>query len=326
MNTEEAIRTLYEDNNYPGLTRLIKIVKLNVPTIPTEQVKQFYNKQTAKQILHQPNKKPDTSGHIVAFAAHENWQMDIFDLSRYQKANYGTRYMLVCMDVFSRKAFVEPLQTKDGAACASAFKVMLGKAKVKPRSILSDNESAFMTNQFQAVLDDEKIALSQNVVGDHHALGIIDSFARKVKTALNTYFLMHSTTNWVNVIQLIIERYNKSIHIALDGITPNQAARIENHQKIHDINMEKTKDNRKTSDLEVGNKVRKSITITAKNKFKGTDPRYSAKVFTVTAVKGGNVELNDGSTLKRWQLLRVPDDAEDLETDIITTTKKQNRN
>ena len=77
--------------------------------------------------------------------------------------------------------------------------------------------------------------------------------------------------------------------------------------------------------MSVGDKVRKSIVPTDKSRFKGTDPRYSAKVFSVTATKGGNVELNDGSTMKRWQVLKVPDDAENLESDVINVAKKANK-
>ena len=126
-------------------------------------------------------------------------------------------------------------------------------------------------------------------------------------------------------IQKVIDRYNRTIHIALNGISPNQATKKENHRKIQDINFEKNKDNGKVSDLIVGNKVRKNIVPTDKSRFKGTDPRYSAKVFTVTAVRGGNVELNDGSTMKRWQGLSVPDDAESFDTDVINVAKKANK-
>ena len=324
MNTEEAIKALYEDNNYPGLTRLTQIVRLNVPTITKQQVKAFYDKQTAKQLLAK-KEKVDASGHIVAFALNENWQLDIFDLSRYKNQNEGVRYLLVAVDVFSRKAFVEPMHAKDGVTCAGALEDMINRTGVKPRTILSDNESAFLTEPFQTVLDKHEIALRQNVVGDHHALGIIDNFARRIKTILNTYFLTNNSTQWLKIIQTIIKRYNQSVHLALDGLSPNQAALKENHQQIRDLNFQKNKDNKKESDLEAGLKVRKSIVPTDKSRFKGTDPRYSAKVFTVTATKGGNVELNDGSTMKRWQVLKVPDDAENFETDVITATKKENK-
>ena len=325
MNTEKLIQALYEDNNYPGLTRLTKIVKLNVPAISKQRVKEFYDKQTAKQILA-PKAKPDASGHIVAFVVNENWQLDIFDLQRYVKSNDGYKYLLVAVDVFSRKAFAQPMDMKDGVTCAGSFEDMINKSGVKPRSILSDNEAAFLTQPFQTVLDKHRIALNQNVVGDHHALGIIDNFARRIKTILNTYFLTNKTTNWVDIIQKVVDNYNKAIHIALDGLSPNQATRKENHQKIQDLNFEKNKDNHKVSDLKVGDKVRKSIVPTDKSRFKGTDPRYSAKVFEVVGASGGNVKLNDGSTMKRWQLLSVPDDAENLESDVITTAKKDNKN
>ena len=52
---------------------------------------------------------------------------------------------------------------------------------VKPRSILSDHEGSFVSKEFSTYLDKLQIPLSVYAVSDHHALGIIASFARRIK-------------------------------------------------------------------------------------------------------------------------------------------------
>ena len=51
--------------------------------------------------------------------------------------------------------------------------------KQQPRVLLTDNDKAYQGSFFQQVLDDKEIVLNMNTVGDHHALGIIDNFAKK---------------------------------------------------------------------------------------------------------------------------------------------------
>ena len=56
---------------------------------------------------------------------------------------------------------------------------MLSKNSVKPISILSDNEPAFLTHDFLNMMMKEDIVFNTNALNDHHALGIIDNFAKR---------------------------------------------------------------------------------------------------------------------------------------------------
>lgn len=60
------IDKIYEDNNYPGLTKLIQLVKKDNPSITKSEIEKWYNGQLEIQLLHQ-KQKADASGHIVAF-------------------------------------------------------------------------------------------------------------------------------------------------------------------------------------------------------------------------------------------------------------------
>ena len=79
----------------------------------------------------------------------ELWQMDIFDLSKYMKQNKYYRYILCCIDVFTRKAYAEPMVFKDSESVTKAFARILAFNKVQPRSIISDNDATFQQLIFQ---------------------------------------------------------------------------------------------------------------------------------------------------------------------------------
>ena len=190
-----------------------------------------------------------------------------------------------------------------------------------PRSILSDHEGAFLSKNITSFLDDLKIPLNVNATSDHHALGIIDNFARRIKTILTSLFLKNNNVVWINSINNIIRHYNNSQHSSLNKLSPNQATKEANKPTIFNINLNKAQDNNIVSDLKPGEKVRKNILFI--NKFsKGTDPKWSEKVFTVESVHGNTITLNDKSMYKRMRLLKVHQEAIDYDKNPVREAKR----
>ena len=309
---------LQRTNNFPGLERLVRLAKEKHPEITRKQIKTFLDSDVAKQLTKIQPTKP-SEGHIVAFVPNENWQMDVFDLSRYMYSNQYYRYILCCVDVFTRQAYAEPLKLKDSESLAVAFQKIIDKAGVKPRSILSDHEAGFLNDPFQQLMNKYNIALSVNSLHDHHVLGIIDNFARRLKFILTTIFLKNKITKWTDRLQDIIRVYNNSEHSAINDHKPKE---VEKHkEEVLQINLEKNLKNKTVSDLHPGDKVRKFL-ITNSKIEKGTDPRYSDKVFVVVATHGQTIKLDDGSSLKRERLLKVPVDTVSSEQNVIAKEKK----
>ena len=107
---------------------------------------------------------------------------------------------------------------------------------------MSDSDSSFLgcSNQgdakdFNKVMDDNDSILGPVKNQDHHALGIIDRFAR-------TFFLEEGTTNWKNELDTIVDNYNNTPTDALDDHTPNEALNNQDIKiEILHLNMDKSK-------------------------------------------------------------------------------------
>jgi len=320
-DNEKIIDLLYRINYYPGLQRLITIVHKANPAITKEEVKKFYDKDITTQLTKvQPKTKP--TGHIVSYALNELWQMDIFDLSRYQYFNNYYKYLLVAIDVFSRKAFAVPLLNKEANTVKEAF-IKMTKI-VKPRSIISDHDSAFLSKEFTSYLDKLQIPLNVNAIGDHHVLGIIDNFAKRIKTILTSTFLKNNSTKWIHIIDNILRVYNDRDHEALGGLSPNEATHEANKPQVLQINLDKKLRNMTISDLVPGDKVRKNVLYNDKYS-KGSDPKWSEKVFEVVSMHGNTIILNDQSMMKRNNLLKVSDDAVSYRENVVTEAKRINK-
>lgn len=299
------IEKIYENNNYPGLEKLYKLVKERIPKVTKLEVKEFLDNELGEQLLKTTKKKPKKKlGTITANYENELWQLDIFDLSKFASYNSNYKYILCAIDVFTRKAYCRSMKNKDVSDCMRAFEEILASANGKPHSIFSDNDSAFLSKTFSSMLDKNQIAFNVNTIDDHHALGIIDAFAKKLKLTISKKMIRSNTQNWVNNLDSIIKTYNRQKLDALSNISPDKASKGDNNQIIYDINISKAKKTDLKSDLNKGDWVRLKIAT----KFtKSSDIQFSDRIYIVEEIDAGNITLDNGKTYKRSQLLKITD-------------------
>ena len=137
-------------------------------------------------------------------------------------------------------------------------------------------------------------------------------------------FLKNNNTRWFHVLENIINHYNSTENEALNGLSPDEACREANKPQVFDMNLEKNNQNNMVSDLVHGDKVRKNILFNDRNS-KGSDPKWSDKVFTVASTHGNTVILNDRNIYKRQHLLKAADDAQDIPNNPIREAKRINK-
>ncbi len=143
------------------------------------------------------------------------------------------------------------------------------------------------TKFFKKILSDNSAVLEPVILNNHHALGIIDNFAKNLKRVLSKEFLENQSTELVGILPKIIEQYNNTPHTSLDNITPNDAI-SDPKKRIHfmHLNMQKAQQNGFITDLEPGDKVRIDDTALFKN---GTESRWSDVVHVVKSASGKTV-------------------------------------
>ena len=308
---------IYEDNLYPSLDEFYKILKKEGLSFTKKQVKDFLDKREEQQLTKETKTRKEDMGHIVAYFENQIWQLDIYILQKYVKSNNGYRDILACVDVFTRKAYCVPMKSKDIDDVTTAFTKILKQGK--PQMLISDSDSSFLGAKFQSLLSKNDIIHDVVPVGDHMSLGIIDRFARTIKTKFTKIFLAKKKTNWVDYLDSIISNYNNKPHSSLGGIAPNEVN--DNLPIIMDINKIKSLKNNVVSDLNIGDNVR----ILDKTLFtKGTEPKYSEEIYTVKAVQGKKVTLNNGVVKKRNMLLAVPPETKKSKN-IVKEVNKENR-
>ena len=315
----------YEQFNFPASSTFVKQLKNEGIKITKKEIDDFLAKRVEQQqTTIQPNRKK-LLGKIVAYRPLSLIQMDIFDMQNFARTNKGYKYILCIIDVFTRKVWTYKMQLKNSKNVQDSFNDFLQKSGIQsntPSILMSDNDPTFTNESFQVILRENKIIHQPNIIDDHHALGLIDRFARTLKTIFTRSFVQTNSTNWIDHIDKIVANYNNNGHTAIDNIKPNEAFLKKNLKKIYNINYEKSLFNISVSDIDVNDKVR----IKLKGKFrKGTDARYTDEVYTVTKVRGNSITLDDDKVYKRSSLLIVPPTTVSNEKNVIVRVQRQNK-
>ena len=185
------------------------------------------------------------------------------------------------------------------------IKEIIKQAQTTPYFITSDSDSTFLSGESSKIFHKYDVIHNVVPVGDHASLGIIDRFARSLKTILHKRFVEYNSTNWVDNLSKIIEQYNNSPHSAINDIKPNDADKPENISKIIDLNVEKRKE--KTTfknEFKEGDKVR--IVLTGFHKK--SEGQFSDEIYIVKEARGKTVILTDGQIKKYDMLSKVHKD------------------
>ena len=316
----------YKKYNFPASSTFLKLLKNEGLKYTKDEVDKFIKGKTEQQQTTIKTEKRKDLGKLVSYYPLSLIQMDIFDLAKYNKENQGYKYILCIVDVYSRKVWTYKMKNKDNINVFESFQQFIKDSnieKYKPTMIMSDHDSTFTSTQFKEILNKYDIIQKLNIKDDHHALGLIDSFARTLKKTLTRIFLSNNNSNWVKQIDEVVDNFNKMPNSAINNITPNDAFKEKNHRTIYDINYEKSlKNNSTVSDIDVNDKVR---ILTKKQFQKGTESRYSDTVYTVKKINGNSITLNNDEVYKRTSLLLVPKSTVSNEKNIIAKINKQSK-
>ena len=101
---------------------------------------------------------------LPAFAKriYEIWYLDLAFMDKLSEFNNGVKYLLICVDVFSRFVRVQPMKPKCSTDSLAAFKKMLRKNNI-PQKYGLINEQSLVAN-FGNFVDKRKLKFIQREV------------------------------------------------------------------------------------------------------------------------------------------------------------------
>jgi len=198
-----------------------------------QNAKNWLMKQDA-YTLHKPSRIHFKRRQTLSRGIDDLWQADLADVSSLARFNDSHRYLLTCIDVFSKRAKVVPLKNKTGASLRDAFAFMI--KETKPKFLQTDKGSEFLNSTFQQFLKENNIRhyTSEN---EDIKCSVCERWNRTLKTKMWRYFTYASTQRYIDVLPALVESYNNSWHRSIK-MTPNQVTaqnEVEVRKRLYPI-------------------------------------------------------------------------------------------
>ncbi|RWS18333.1 hypothetical protein B4U80_06209, partial [Leptotrombidium deliense] len=139
----------------------------------------------------------------------ELWQIDLADMTRVSRQNFGFKYILTVIDVLSKFAFAIPLKSKTPESVINALKSILNNRK--PENIQSDKGREFVNNKTKRFFRQNHI---NHYVAENEDIkcAVVERFNRTLKTKLFKYFTANDTFKYVDVLHDFVNAYNNTEH------------------------------------------------------------------------------------------------------------------
>ena len=280
LDMDDYLSSVYYDpkrsGGFGGVNRLYDDVKKEGKfNVSGKQIKEWLMEQDA-YTLHKPIQRHFRRNRVFVGGIDELWQMDLADMQSMQKFNDGYRYLLVCIDVFSKYAWVIPLKNKTGPSLVEAFKVILASGR-KPEKIMTDQGTEFFNRHFQALMKEEDIVL-YNIYNETKA-SIVERLIRTLKTRMWRYFTAKKTMRYIDMLPYLVYSYNHTVHRSIK--TKPVDVTVKNEKKVwHTLYGNHYAVKNVKYKFKIGDQVRISK---IKRKFeKGYLPNFSKEIFTVS--------------------------------------------
>ena len=148
------------------------------PALP--DVKRFLLGQDV-YTLHAKAAQNVPRNRVLVSGIDKQFQIDLVDMSEYSIENDNVRYLLTCIDVFSKFAWVRCLKNKSAGVFTNAFKSILSQGRV-PSRIQTDKGTEFYNKQFQRVLSQYEI--KHFSTSNETKASVVERFNRTFKTRI----------------------------------------------------------------------------------------------------------------------------------------------
>ena len=222
--------------------------------LSTKKLTKFFSKQDGF-ILHQTPRRKFHRRKTISTNINYQWAADLADMSHLATENDGVNFIMVMIDVISRKLFTAPMIRKHATSALKVLKEIFKSSGVRPKTIQYDKGGEFKNNSVAAYLKTLKVKPFSSE-DDTVKASLAERVIRTLKRRIYMYMTQKNTRRYIDKLSDFVNSYNNSYHRSI-GMTPNQ---VTNEKVIfaiyHDQNRSNLLNKAKTYDIKVGDTVK----------------------------------------------------------------------
>ena len=273
-------KKLYKDPNFPGSfggkKQFYRHVRVLYPLVKFKDVEKFLMSNDS-YTLHKPVRAPRRYRRIYTKGIDYLYQIDLVDMSKFFRENNGFKWIITCIDTFSKKAWAFKMRDKSGISITNAMKVLL--LVNRPQKIEFDQGTEFYNSRFLKLL--KTYGIKHYSIYSDRKCAIVERFNRTLKTRMYRAFTAQGNHRYVDILQKLVDGYNNSKHRSI-GMTPNEVNH-ENENIVRKMLYPRVRKQLQRNLL----KLNQSVRISRKKDIfqKGYEQSFSYEVFKITEVK-----------------------------------------
>lgn len=208
-----SVKKLYEEAKKVAKTKELR------SSITLKSVRSFLQGESA-YTLHKPPVGKKEYRKTITSKSGVQYQADLLEMTDVAKVNNGIKYLITCIDIFSRKAWVVGVKDKQSATVAKGFEVILKEAP--PTKLQTDRGKEFLGDPFQKLLKKYHVHHFHSTNPDIKC-ALVERFNRTLRSRIGRFYTANKTFRYIGKLQQFVNAYNNSFHRSINT-TPNLAA------------------------------------------------------------------------------------------------------
>lgn len=209
---EEVLNKLFDDDTNTfgkGVVAFYKYVSSKYINITREDVTAFLSTRGFYQMSQSITKRINKP--IISKYPNQLWGIDLIDMNDYIKSNYGWRYIMTVVDIFSRKVFLNKMKVKEAIKTRDTFDEIMNKSNVSPKYLLSDNGNEWL-GEFQQYCKDKNIKQIFTRSYSPEANGVVERMNKEIRKIIKAFFIRNNNKAWYNILDKVEDNKNNTFN------------------------------------------------------------------------------------------------------------------
>ena len=235
QTVEEALQQTYYDpkqsGSFGGVESLVQAVYKRLDGVQSLKYIRSRAKDWLKTqdtyTLHKPLRRRFSRNRTIVYGIDDQWQADLVEMRDWQTENKKYAYILTCIDVFSKYAWVRPVIRKTAEDVCRAFESIFTSSDRVPNKLQTDKGKEFFNRSVQMLFKNYEI--HHFATENETKAAVVERFNRTLKSKMWRYFTEMGNHQYLDVLQELVASYNATRHRSI-GMPPNQVN--ESNQRI----------------------------------------------------------------------------------------------
>lgn len=272
---EQLFKRLFYDPKKPGsLSGVNALHDAAITTnknkrikISKDDVKKFLQSQDT-YTMHKLPRINFTRRRVIVGGPREQFQCDLVDMSKHASENKNYKWILVVIDVFTKKAWAQPVKSKQSVDIISAFKnIFSDVGKPLPDKLQSDKGMEFRARPVLEYFKNLNIKWFSSQ-DDATKASVVERLNRTLKKKMYMKFYAQNNKKWLDMLPDLLEGYNKTVHSSIkmspemaDSMDSERVETVRNNlygptSRLNTSIKKEIKSPASTEDFKVGDHVR----------------------------------------------------------------------